>query len=453
MFHRLLSSLALTTFLSVAIFAPCVFAQPEPAPEPSSTAMPEPTPTAESEYASPTTPPSVPPKAAAPTASSPPAAPAAADAVTPDNADIRVDIHGTSATDDDYVRVGESESCSIRLNSPLGSDANVVLTSPDDKFRFDNGTSANQLYLTLPGNGNAIAFSITGVAPSSSVGGSEIHAHVGYATSHPFTTATLTVFKLVNANVSVTRGRDYVRDTTTGIAEYEPDSPPAVNMTASIDIVPADVDYSAPQIRDLRVTIVQNVTSSDRRATARYPTALSWDPSLPAGYTTTVAQVKESVTSFSGPVLDAQPATAGVPVYVYDPDAFLPLNNVAATRDSPSYSIQTAYQKMPTSGSPTPILTYKYSTVRFFMRDNFLTYCFLVNGSNHQALRQTSWYLNLDSSRAAQHAIVSASDSTVQSSPDLSPPVAQDVAFDHATETSTGTTTMRKTSPAGSSAP
>lgn len=110
--------------------------------------------------------------------------------------------------------------------------------------------------LTLPKSGAWIEFNVIGHTASDNVKDAVIEVHKGTAGGALKGARSLSVWDLTDAGITATPGGYYGLIDPTGFA---PHGGPAIQVKASVTLKPSGIDVSAPQLKDLRLAIQQNV--------------------------------------------------------------------------------------------------------------------------------------------------------------------------------------------------
>jgi hypothetical protein len=167
--------------------------------------------------------------------------------------------------------------CRIKLKGPATSPQTVVLTDPTFRLRFPGPTDTTRT-LVLPANGTFKAFEITGEQPSVAKDDAKIQARLNIATL--VAEKDVTVFSFDQAKIQVKKGTKYVLDE----FEYAPSGTAATFFVAKARLRPAGLDCGAPQIKNLRVGIMQEMFGSLVTSTWDTPT-VKWKAGVSEGTT------------------------------------------------------------------------------------------------------------------------------------------------------------------------
>ncbi|HEX8110132.1 MAG TPA: hypothetical protein VF516_20520 [Kofleriaceae bacterium] len=121
---------------------------------------------------------------------------------TPHAVEVEIQINNTSAATDDMVRVRSTApaerptvACRIRLVGTAATAQSVVLTNPDGRLRFPAAADTTKA-VTLPANGDWVAFDLSGETVSAALGDARIEVHSSSATGALIGTKDLTVFEV-----------------------------------------------------------------------------------------------------------------------------------------------------------------------------------------------------------------------------------------------------------------
>ncbi|HEX3876492.1 MAG TPA: hypothetical protein VHW24_05880, partial [Bryobacteraceae bacterium] len=158
-----------------------------------------------------------------------------------------------------------------------------MLTNPDHRLRFPEDSDTTRT-IDLPTDGSWANFELSGADGSQKLKDAVIEVHCGTAAGALLLTKPVTVFWFDNAHIDVTAGGKY---SNFGDATFKVIGAPAVKLKATARLRPAGVDCSDPQIKDLRVGIIQNSMPPDgsksRIRNVLYgPPTMDWDLNAPA---------------------------------------------------------------------------------------------------------------------------------------------------------------------------
>jgi hypothetical protein len=293
--------------------------------------------------------------------------------------------------------------CRIKLRGPATSPQTVVLTDPTFRLRFPGPTDTTRT-LVLPKNGTFRAFEITGEQPSNAEGDAKIQARLNIATRPVVAEKDVTVFSFDQAKIRVKKGAKYVL----GEFEYAPSGTAATFFVAKARLRPAGLDCGAPQIKNLRVGIMQEmfgslVTSTWDTPTVKWKAGVSegttfsdsekvrfeirMDPDLSSGNPLSISLTKSHIMwDITKDALKRPEGCAGA--------------GDATSRHRPSVLVDPAAR---------PFRLYPHGRVRWnnhlktTIQMAFRTFCVVLDTKTglFRALRQAEWELNVDSSRSA----------------------------------------------------
>jgi hypothetical protein len=350
---------------------------------------------------------------------------------TPPAVAVEIEINNTPATTDDLVQLKcdhpahrHKTPCRIRVKGTAPGPVFIVLTNPDGRLRFPDAADTTRS-LTLPANGGWVPFEISGETGSSAIGDAKIEAHENTASGPVRGTKDATVFWFDQAEIKITVGGSYAiaggRYTVTGAH--------AVDYSAKARIRPAGVDCSAPQVRDLRIGILQNTNSAVHVTNWGNPT-IAWNPGVAAGTTVNVPATVSL--TFTLPRVANDTAASVAPLYDQPGKAqTLSANSLkppigctggasATTHDTPSQPAAPATVVLPASTAAGVVVgnaTYPITSVT--LRDDFTTWTVVFNTATNDVctLRQRGWTLNANSTAAAQQATPAAADAAPSTTP------------------------------------
>jgi len=340
---------------------------------------------------------------------------------------VEIQINNTGTANDDIVQVKcdhpahrHKVPCQIKLVSGAAHDHQITLGNPDGRLRFPEvgDTTKN---VTLPVSGTWVAFEISGESGSAAIGDAVIEARLAAtcpdggasAVGDLKGTKPGTVFWFDTAQMTLTQGGNYSLTGGTFRAAGV-----AVSFSAQAAIKPTGVDCTAPQVKDLRISIMQETSNQLITVNWSSPVA-TWNAAAPHPTSVTVStNVRQTITFNHGIV--TEPVNDGVdgayPLYSQSANALKPpggcAGSAAATsNDNPGQTGLGNFVRNLTSGA-TIIGTATWSLVNVTRRQDFRTFCVVFNTvtQTYCSLRQATWSLNLDSAGAAadQHAVVTA---------------------------------------------
>jgi hypothetical protein len=370
---------------------------------------------------------------------------------------VEIQINNSATAADDLVLLRSQHparqpavSCQIRLTSTEQGPVTVVLHDPSGRLAFPAAASVE---LTLPASKAFVSFQITGQNASAAIGDALVEARAGSVTGPVAGRRAVTVVSFGNAQMTLAQGGDYAivggNYTVTGFPAVH-----AANFTARAAIQPAGVDCTAPQLKDIRVAIMQEISNLQVVRTYDNPT-VNFNSSAPHATPVTVpvsiSLTTTLATSVQQPVNDG--ADGAFPLYDNGALAVsIPAGCAnaapATSNDTPSVTFPATFSIPATTAAGTTIGTVVWRSQAKITRTNhFRTYCaaFDTVAKTFTALREATWDLDLDSSQPGQHAQVH------PDAPAASDPVAVLPQFNHADKTSTaapvGTATKTFTSP------
>ena len=177
--------------------------------------------------------------------------------------------NSTEATDDlvqldnPFGRFPHITPCKIKLSGSL-SDVPVILGSKDNKLGFPVRESG-ALRLMLHSDGNFSDFSIGGYKKSDQVGDSEVRVSLESDPSTIYHRVPATVFYLdgkLDRKIGEKYGTFFHIVAGVERIELTVKPPPAISFEGTAKLFPEGMDCDAPQIKDLKIGLLQNCISS-----------------------------------------------------------------------------------------------------------------------------------------------------------------------------------------------
>lgn len=353
---------------------------------------------------------------------------------------IEIMINDTSGTTDDLVRMKATipdrrwwTSVSVRSQN-AAANINVTLANPDGRLLFPASASGGAqtsatCQLELPKDGTWMLTYFTGEKESINKGDATIEVHQGGASGPVLATKTATVFYFDPTDITIGQGSNYTFANET----YNATPSEAVNLRASATIKPAGVNCGASQIKNILIGFAQNSTSYYSEAIWVYD-SITWDHDqggsllpgapFPAGTQTTIAKSATAAVTVGGLVCDS--SAGNLPVYdqPYGKPVGNPLSLTkpkgcqngqdAESSDNPDVDLAgyipffvPAYR-----ADGTQVGTALYTPARVQITASFEVWAVTYDKSESDPLkaviplRQSSWSLNVDSSKVNQHATV-----------------------------------------------
>lgn len=333
---------------------------------------------------------------------------------------IEVEVNDTPAQNDDVVQLKcehpsrrHEVSCRVRVLGNPDADMNVVLTNPNGCLRFSGAGDVTK-NLTLPKNGTWTAFKISGEEKSSKKDNAVIQVHLDTVDGQILAEEDTTVFWFDKTKMKLKRGGNY------GFLGdyYTVPGGVAVSYKSQARIRPDGLDCTAPQIKDIRVGIMQHILQNFNIAVTWDNPTITWLPGHPAGgervtVPTTMRRAVAFAASVSVPVNDGLPGAH--PLYSKDAAALMPPlgctgAGVSTSSDTPSHSAPATFSAVVVAdGTSTQVgvVTWQHriNTTRF---EDFRTFCAIYNTATneHCAMKQAKWIIDLDSVNAKQRARV-----------------------------------------------
>ena len=373
---------------------------------------------------------------------------------------MEIEINDTPVTTDDLVELKCERpahrsivNCRIRATAVCATSSTVVLTNPDGRLRFPNPADTTTT-VTVPGDGSWVSFQISGERGSNAIGDAVIEAHCNTATGALKATKPATVFWFDDLRVDITAGGNL---TLTG-GNYTVVGANTVDYSVQARIRPAGVDCAAPQVRDLRVGIMQNALAPQLGELTYANPAITWAPGTPRG---TIVDVPTTLRETFSQTADANDSEALVaPLYdrpgqgtTLDANSLQPPigcahGRAATSHDNPSTPVPPSLVQPAVTAAGANVGTVRYG-VNYTEASSFLTWLAIFNTTTSEvcALRERTWGLNVDSAAAApQRATIGAADRAPTRNPITGAPFANDVQV-QTPPTPVGAATTRFTKP------
>ena len=325
--------------------------------------------------------------------------------------------------------------CQARLTAPLpGADQTVVLTNPGGRIRFPNTADVTKT-LTLPKTGAWVDFTISGESGSGALNDTVIEAHHNTAGGDLCGDEDLTVFHFDSAVINIAVGGvSYSLISVVGGKVFDVPGWPAnlaVSYTAQARIRPGGVDCtSVPQTNNLRIGILQNLTSTVRTIYRDTP-RIRWNRGVPAGTQVTVPLLWAETLKFPpGRYNDTN--VANQPLYDIA-GVVRPIGcggGAATANDTPTHGGANELEIPGISTTGQIVGMVKYTNIRrITMADYFVTWCVTYQAAYPGmgsppvcALQQRHWRLVIDSSLLNQKAIVDGGSTPPTMAPVTPPP-------------------------------
>jgi hypothetical protein len=328
---------------------------------------------------------------------------------------MEIEINNTPDTKDDLVKLKCQHpahlwsvvDCRIRsTDAPGEGSATVVLTNPDGRLRFP-GPDDKTTTLSVPKNGSWVSFQISGEAPSKALGDAVIEAHCSTNKGEVKASKKVTVFWFDQAKIEIKPGGAYVRAGKT----YKPQGGNAVDYSAQARIRPAGVDCSAPQVKNLRVGIMQNTVAPTLiEQTWSGPKVKFYASAAPGTKVNQAMTVKVTKSiNVAGNDTDAsvrplydQPVEGGSKDSLKPPIGCAG-GAAAKSNDSPNLSVRedekARVDAFSVEGKKVGGAYYS-ELIRIRQNSKFITWAVLFDTETKDfcALRQSTWSLNVDSS-------------------------------------------------------
>ena len=347
---------------------------------------------------------------------------------------MEIEINDTPATNDDVVALKclhpphrPTVNCRIRVKKPTPGVWKVVLTNPDGRLRFP-GVKDTTKVVSVPGDGSWAHFKISGENHSNAKDDAVIQAHCRTAKGPIVATKLATVFWFNPASITIAAGGHYG---SLG-GRYTVTAGNAVNFSAEATIKPAGIDCSVPQVKNLRVGIMQNAISPTLSQTYNNP-AIAWVPGVPIGTTVTVPAMMRVTSSYAATANDTEGSVA--PLYdqpgktgTLDPNSLKPPigcagGGSATSHDTPSTPMPPTLT-LPATGAAGAILgTITYNLANAQINATFRTWVVIYNIATHDycALRQATWSVHANSASHGAQSAAAGHDSSATVNPVTAP--------------------------------
>jgi hypothetical protein len=355
---------------------------------------------------------------------------------------VEIEINNTPAANDDLVQVQSVHppgrpivDCRIRATSSCPMAATIVLTNPDGRLRFP-GPGDRTCPVTVPNDGSWVPFRISGETGSQAIGDAVIQAHCNAAEGELKGQKALTVFWFDQPQINIAAGGAYAlsggRYTVTGAH--------AVDYSAQARIRPAGVDCSAPQVRNLRIGILQTALAGVATRNTWGNPAVRWRAGVAAGTTIRVpsqyrytcnqpASANDSEATVA-PLYD-QPGKGGtLSANSLKPPVGCAGGGAATSFDTPSSPAAATYTLPVRDAGGAEVADVDWGLSSATRADSFDTYVVVFNTASNEfvALRKRGWRTNVDSSAAgAQRASPDAADAAVTANPVTAAPYANEI--------------------------
>lgn len=348
---------------------------------------------------------------------------------------VEIEINNTPATNDDLVLLKcehpsrrHTINCRIR-STGSGNTHSVVLTNPDGRLRFPNAGDTTKS-LTVRDDGQWVSFEISGERGSDAMNDAVIQARCMSDSGPVIGTKTVTVVHFDQAQIDITTGGNY---TLTG-TRYTVVGANAVDYSSQARIRPSGVDCTAPQVRDLKIGIMQNTFPPRIRTTNWDSPTITWDAGVASGTSVTVPTTIRETKNVTVTANDSEASVA--PLYdqpgkggTLSPDSLKPpigcTGGVAATSfDTPSRPTPATFSLPARTGGGVTVGQVVYNFVNVTHRDNFRTWAVVFNTSDNSfcTLRERVWRTDMDSAAIAPQRPTVDADSAPTVAPVTSPP-------------------------------
>jgi hypothetical protein len=344
---------------------------------------------------------------------------------------VEIEINDTPATNDDLVLVKcerpdrrHNVNCRIRSTSS-GTTHSVVLTNPDGRLRFPNAGDTTKS-LTVRDDGQWVSFEISGERGSGAMDDAVIEARCMSDSGPVIGRKTVTVVHFDQATMDVNPGGSY---TLSASGRYTATGGNAVDYEMSARIRPSGVDCTAPQIRDLRIGLIQNLEVPYQKLKTWSAPSISWNAGVPPGTVTTVpATIRLTI---SVPVRTNDSEASVAPLYdqpgklrTIDSNSLKPPlgctgGGTATTSDTPSTPFPATFTQPARDAHGTVVGTVTYSRDHVELRKQFTSWCVIFNTSTNDlcTLRERKWRLFVNSNAVGPQRATADPDTAPTSAP------------------------------------
>jgi hypothetical protein len=291
--------------------------------------------------------------------------------------------------------------CRIKLLGPATRRQTVVLTDPTFRLRFPGPMDTDRT-LVLPKDGTFKAFEITGEQRSVAKGDAKIQTRSNIATRPIVAEKDVTVFSFDEAEMRLKKGGKYVLKVNEG---YRPFSPGAsVTFSSKARLKPAGLDCKAPQIKNLRVGIMQDMSIPDYLVTTIWdkPT-IKWKASVKKNATLKVSKsvrLEERVEGpGSGQYLKLTLIASAAPLWDDAAAALKPPGGCPNADEATSVHTEAVLPDRPFWDYTKGRVTWN-NLVKATIISHYRTFCVVFDKKtkHFSALRQADWELNVTSS-------------------------------------------------------
>lgn len=355
---------------------------------------------------------------------------------------VEIEVNNTPTATDDLVQVQSVHppgrpivNCRIRAISSCPMAATIVLTNPDGRLRFP-GSGDRTCSVTVPNDGSWVPFRISGETGSQAIGDAVIQAHCNTADGELKGQKALTVFWFDQPQINIAAGGQYALSG----GRYIVTGANAVNYSAQARIRPAGVDCSAPQVRNLRIGILQTALASVvGRITWGNP-AVRWRAGVAAGTTIRVpSQYRRTInlpTSSNdseatvAPLYDQPGKGATLSANSLKPPVGCAGGGAATSYDTPANPAPATYTLPIRDAAAAEVADVDWQLTSVTVEPSFDTYVVVFNTASNEfsALRRRGWRVNVNSSAAgAQRAAPDAADAAVTANPLTAAPYGNDI--------------------------
>ena len=366
---------------------------------------------------------------------------------------VEIEVNNTPAAKDDVVQLKCEHPekrymvpARARLTPASDADLSVVLTNPDGRLRFP-AVADTQKALTLPKNGDWVAFQISGETASVAIGDAMIEAHKDSAAGMLCGKLPATVFSFDQAKITLTPMGGYAVTDTATQRIVANTNPPSISYAASARLRPAALDCTVDQIKNLQVSVGQNIDFVDSQI-YDMPT-ITWNAGVTNG-TMATAPTNITMTTTSGRINDTDAASDPL----YDIGVIFPnirqapvgcAGAVDATGSDTPMSVADLTLSVPakTAGG-VMVGTVKYRLNRLTSNNSFITWCVIYDSVTKDmcAIWEGTWAVNLNSAGAAGVPTAGAATAAATTTPKIGHPFANDVANDPAKAVTANTGAM-----------
>ena len=366
---------------------------------------------------------------------------------------VEIQVNNTPAAKDDVVQVKcehpvirYTVPARARLTPPADTDLSVVLTNPDGRLRFP-AVGDTQKALVLPKSGDWVPFQIAGESASAAIADAVIEAHKGSAAGELCGMQPATVFSFDQAKITLTPKGGYAVNDTATQRIVANTNPPSISYAASARLRPAGLDCTVDQIKNLQVSVAQNIDFVDSQV---YDTpTITWNAGVTNGTMATVP-TNITMTTTSGRINDTDAASdplyddGGLFPNIRQPPVGCPGAADATGSDTPMSVADLTLSLPAKTAGGVMVGTVKYQLNRLTSNNSFITWCVIYDSVTKDmcAIWEGTWAINMNSAGAAGVPTAGAATAAASTTPNIGHPFANDVANDPAKAVTTNSGAM-----------